>query len=163
MTGPVPPTTNLAAEYIRTHRDRYTDAVLRERLHELGYPQDAIDAAFRTVTPPSPAGDRAGTDRRPRAVSIIVAWSVAAWLLVWVTGWIRDARFESPEYAWPFFGGMSAIAAATIGLVMLLSIVAIVRSGRLRGDRAGALVAILALPLILVTAIAGTCIVIFLQ
>lgn len=157
-----------ATAYIREHRDLYTDEALRERLRQIGYQDDVIEEAFREAerpaVPPVKTGPSASPyrDRRPTAATIAIAGSIGGWLLIWAAGAIRQSGYEpGMDWTWSGAGIMVQIAALVLLAIMVLSLVGVVRSGRLRAGEPGAIVAILALPAILVLGVVGTCLVLF--
>lgn len=107
---------------------------------------------------PRPTGAPAG-DRRLRALFVLGLAGLVAWLAVRLVGGTAPLPGGSTT-AWTTTTVELAIGLAVVPIVVVLvpSAIVIVRSRRLRAGEAGAIVSVLALPLVLLVAIAGVCI-----
>ncbi len=136
--------------YIRAHRDTYTPAAMRAALVEAGYPEDQIDAALKEEEATEPA---LGPDQRPRAA--LIATGAAA--LMFLVYWIYQAGYSGPAYG----GGvwLAQLLAMVLGVGLLIALIPIYFSKKLRQGVEGALVGGLVIPFVILFGIFGTCLV----
>ena len=149
-----PEAVEVAAAWIAGHRHLYNRAALDERLAEVGYSPAEISAAWMEVESPSAdiAGGTNAPDLRTKAAAILMlgffgTWGVMTLILVMPNGSYTD------------YGGLaSLILGGILGVVALVSLIAIAASGRLRSGAEGALAAILTVPFVLLVIVAGLCV-----
>ena len=151
-----------AAAFVVNNRQRYTPDALRARLREFGYAEAVIDAAFRAERAERREAERAGQERpagsrdlRGRAATIVIAVAVAAWVVVALI----SAKPLPPGSNLDFGPLILSIMAVVLGLVVLVSLLVVGLSKKLRRGADGLLVAAVVLPVIVVLGIGGTCLV----
>lgn len=134
-----------AVAWLHQYSERYTRDGLVASLQEQGYTGAEIEAALARV-----GAEAAGRDLRGRGAAILSVAFIGTWLLVTLLAGSR-------------WGGGSASLVAVIlgialGIVYLPSLVIVSNSDRLRRGVEGALVAMLAVPFVLLVVIAGICV-----
>jgi hypothetical protein len=146
---PRPEAVEAATSWLREHQATLTEDALTAGLREAGYSEAEIAAAFgrldREAIEPAPR------DLRARAAVILVLGFLGTWLVL-VLRMIAIAGT----------GGWVGTAAVILGAILLvigaISFAAIESSSRLRKGTTGALVAILAVPFVLLVIVAGLCV-----
>jgi hypothetical protein len=139
------------AEYLRANGTRYTRQALDQRLLAAGHAPDAIAAAWATVTTEDEAAGR--RDRRGQTAAIIGGAYLVTWLLVTLLAIIPSGGSSySPVL---LLSGILAVALFVPGIIA----VAIARSTRwLRRAAVGRVVAFAFVPMLILFALAGTCV-----
>ena len=131
--------------YIRENRERYTPEAMRAQLIAAGHALEDVDAAFRLLDAEQPIAS--ALDLRRRAALLMVAAYVGT-LLVF-------ALFARPGVPWQILAGFLVVGA-------LVSLLFIGTSGSLRRAQperiASALAIGLAIPFVILVALAGLCI-----
>ncbi len=137
--------------YLRATSGRYTREALDSRLTSAGHPPDEIAAAWSVVqAEDSAAGLR---DRRGQTAGIIALAYVATWLLVTLLAIIPSGGGLYSPVA--LLAGILAVALFIPGIIA----VAIARStGWLRRAGVGRVVAFAFVPMLILFALAGTCV-----
>lgn len=147
-----PEAVDRAVAWLAEYQGRYTDEALGAALQAQGYTAREIEAArawaARAATGEGPAP--AGTDLRGRATRILVVAFLGTWAVLSLLA----------ETRWGGGAGVivGVILGVALGVVLLPSLFVIRNSGRLRRGVEGAMVAILALPFLLLFIIAGACV-----
>jgi hypothetical protein len=144
-----------AAAWLITHRDRYTEIALNHELRVAGYSEDQITAirAEAERIAPTALPEPAGTDLRARAAGAVIIAFLAVWAVLTVP-WLNSEtdRIE----------GFGALVGFILGLALLVvgvpSLIFILRNDRLKRGTAGAVVAALTAPFILLFVVAGLCV-----
>jgi hypothetical protein len=137
--------------YLRANSARYTREALDARLAAAGHPPEAVAAAWSTVlAEDSAAGLR---DRRGQTAGIIALAYVVTWLLVTLLAIVPSGGgLYSPVAV---LAGILAVALFIPGVIA----VAIARStGWLRRAGVGRVVAFAFVPMLILFALAGTCV-----
>ena len=151
MSGsePRPEAVEAALDWLRGHRATFTRDALASGLRDAGYSEAEIAAAFGRLD--REAIEPATQDLRSRAAAILVVGFLGTWLVL-VLRMIAIAGT----------GGWVGTAAVILGAILLvigaISFVGIESSSRLRKGTTGALVAILAVPFVLLVIVAGLCV-----
>jgi hypothetical protein len=148
--APPEPTGELVA-YLRTNAVRYTRDALDQRLVAAGHPPEAIAAAWATVE----AEDRALglRDRRRQTAAIIGGSYLVVWIIVVVLAIVPTG---STAYSTPaLLAGILAVALVVPGFIAVLLALA---SGWLRRAGVGRIVAFSLVPMLILFALAGTCV-----
>jgi hypothetical protein len=137
--------------YLRANSGRYTREALDARLTAAGHPPEAVASAWSVVlAEDSAAGLR---DRRGQTAGIIALAYVVTWLLVTVLAIIPSGGGTYSPVA--LLAGILAVALFIPGIIA----VAIARStGWLRRADAGRVVAFAFVPLLILFALAGSCV-----
>jgi hypothetical protein len=137
--------------YLRANNGRYTREALDAALAAAGHPPEAVAAAWSVVlAEDSAAGLR---DRRGQTAAIIALAYVLTWFLVTVLAIIPSGGGLYSPVA--LLAGILAVALFIPGIIA----VAIARStGWLRRADAGRVVAFAFVPLLILFALAGTCV-----
>jgi len=153
---PRPEAVEAAAAWLRERGDTFTREALSRGLREAGYTEAEIRAAFaRTLDGPADAAATpAGKDLRARAAVILIGVYFATWAVV-------SLLVEAPgtgTYGLRYWGFAAIILGGILGVLGLLSVIGVYNSGRLRRGVEGALVAVLAIPFILLAVVAGLCV-----
>jgi hypothetical protein len=146
---PRPEAVEAALAWLRGHEATFTRDALASGLRDAGYSEAEIAAAFgrldREALEPAPR------DLRSRAAAILVVAFLGTWLVL-VLRMIAVAGT----------GGFVPVAAVILGTILLvigaISFVGIESSSRLRTGTTGVLVAILAIPFVLLVIVAGLCV-----
>ena len=148
--APPEPSGDLIA-YLRANSGRYTRDALTQRMAAAGHPPEAIAAAWAAV---EAEDDAAGVrDRRGQTAGIIAGAYFVTWLLVVVLAIIPSGGGTYSPIA--LLAGILAVALFIPGIIA----VAIARSaGWLRRASVGRVVAFSFLPLLILFALAGTCV-----
>ena len=144
-----PEAVEAALAWLRGHQATFTRDALASGLRDAGYSEAEIAAALvrldREAIEPAPR------DLRSRAAVIMVVGFLGTWLVL-VLRMIAMAGT----------GGFVPVAAVILGTILLvvgaISFVGIESSSRLRKGSTGALVAILAVPFVLLAIVAGLCV-----
>lgn len=143
---PRPEAVEAAVAWLRGHQATFTRDALASGLRDAGYSEAEIAAAFeREAIEPAPR------DLRSRAAAILVVGFLGTWLVLV----LRMIAIGGP-------GGFVPVAAVILGTILLvigaISFAGIESSSRLRKGTTGALVAILAIPFVLLVIVAGLCV-----
>jgi hypothetical protein len=148
--APPRPTGDIAA-YLRTHSARYTREALDRRLLAAGHTPEAISAAWATVQAEDAAAGR--RDRRSQTARIIGGAYVLTWLLV-----VLLAIVPKPDTTYASTPLLAAILAVSLFIPGSIAVIIARGWGGLRRAGAGRVAAFAVLPMIVLFAIAGTCI-----
>jgi hypothetical protein len=184
---PRPEAVDAAAAWLEENRSRYTRDALFANLQqagftatEIGLAEDRLGIGASAPGPgsgsgsdpglglvPGPAQESesgpaagSGRDLRRRAATILILGTLATWALVVVFFWIFGSQPERSSYesaSWLVVLGGGAIGVCLL-VVLMVSLLAVGLSDRLRRGAEGALVAILAVPFILIVILAGLCV-----
>jgi hypothetical protein len=148
--APPEPTSDLVA-YLRTNSGRYTREALTQRLVAAGHGPEAIAAAWAVI---EVEDDAAGVrDRRGQTAAIIATAYFVTWLLVVVLAIIPSGGGTYSPVV--LLAGVLAVALFIPGIIA----VAIAKSaGWLRRASVSRVVAFSFLPLLILFALAGTCV-----
>ena len=148
--APPEPTADLVA-YLRANSGRYTREALTQRMAVAGHPPEAIAAAWAAI---EVEDDAAGVrDRRGQTAAIIAGAYFVTWLLVLVLAIIPSGGGVYSPIA--LLAGVLAVALFVPGIIA----VALAKStGWLRRASVSRVVAFSFLPLLILFAIAGTCV-----
>lgn len=152
---PDPEAVELALGWLRGQDPRLTLDTLSRRLREAGYGEDVILAAVTARQAELDAALPPGSDLRRRAAMILIAgffgtWAVLSLLLV---------RAHDTGYSYGFGGAAAAVLGAVLVPLLLLSLIGVGTSGRLKRGVEGAMVAVLTIPFIFLVIVAGLCVV----
>ncbi len=148
---PMPEPTGDIAAYLRANGTRYTREALDQRLLEQGHSPEAIAAAWATVEAEDAAAGR--RDRRGQTTAIIGIAYVATWLLVTLLAIVPSGGGTYSPVA--LLAGVLAVALFIPGIIAIV----IARStGWLRRADTGRVVAFALVPMLILFAIAGTCV-----
>lgn len=148
--APPEPTADIAA-YLRANGTRYTREALDQRLLAAGHPPEAIAAAWTAV---AAEDDAAGLrDRRGQTAAIIGGAYLVTFILVVALVIVPSA---STPYSFPLLlAGILAVALFVPGFIAVI----LARStGWLRRAGVGRVVAFSFVPLLILFALAGTCV-----
>ena len=148
--APPEPTADIAA-YLRANMTRYTREALDQRLLGAGHAPDAIAAAWATVAADDAAEGR--RDRRGQTAAIIGGAYLATFILVVALAIVPSA---TGPYSFPLLAaGILAVALFVPGFIAVI----LARStGWLRRAGVGRVVAFSFVPLLILFALAGTCV-----
>jgi hypothetical protein len=136
--------------YLRANSSRYTREALDARLAADGHPREAVAAAWSVVQSEDAAAGR--RDRRGQTAAIIALAYFGTWLLV---TFLVIAPSNAIYSSQAILAGILAVALFIPGLIA----VAIARSaGWLRRAGVGRVVAFSLVPLLILFALAGTCV-----
>lgn len=144
------PSADDPAAYVRAYAGRYTREALTARLAAAGHAPEAIDAAWATVDAEDAAEGR--RDRRGTVSKVIGGAYVATWLAVTLA---HVASSPDVTGTVALISGVLALALfvpGTFGYVLAR------RSRRLRRAGIGTAVAFALVPLLVLVALAGTCV-----
>jgi hypothetical protein len=138
-----------AFAWLRGHQATFTRDALASGLRDAGYSEAEIAAAFERLD--REAIEPATQDLRSRAAAILVIAFLGTWLVLV----LRMIAIGGT-------GGFVGLAAVILGAILLvigaISFAGIESSSRLRKGTTGALVAILAVPFVLLVIVAGLCV-----
>jgi len=149
LSTPPPPSSDLVA-YLQANRDRYTREALEGRLAAAGHPPEAIAAAWAAaLLEDSATGHR---DRREQTAWIIAAAYAATWLAV---TFLVMAPNDAMYGAQPILAGILAVALLIPGLI---AVRVALSAGWLRRAGVGRVVAFAFVPMLILFALAGTCV-----
>jgi uncharacterized membrane protein len=147
---PPPPTADIAG-YLRRNALRYTRDALDQRLIAAGHPPEAIAAAWATVEGEDDAAGR--RDRRRQTAAIIGGSYLVVWIVVVVLAIVPSV---SIAYSTPaLLAGILAVALFVPGFIAVIIALA---SGWLRRAGVGRVVAFSFVPMLILFALAGTCV-----
>jgi hypothetical protein len=142
-SGPADPqAVDRALAYLRDYGARYTRESLEASLREQGFTESDLAEAWRRFNAEQPR------DLRARAAAILVVAFVGVWLAIAIP--------LSANYTYGPIG--AAILGALLLVVLVPALFAVDGSSRLREGVTGALVAMLAIPFVLLFVIAGLCV-----
>ena len=137
--------------YLRANSSRYTREALDARLAAAGHQPEAVAAAWSQVQSEDVASGR--RDRRGQTAKIIALAYLATWLLVTVLVIVPSGGGTYSPVA--LLAGILAVALFIPGIIA----VAIARSaGWLRRAGVGRVVAFALVPMLILFAVAGTCV-----
>jgi hypothetical protein len=148
--APPNPSGDLVA-YLRANSGRYTREALDQQLAAAGHPPEAIAAAWAVVRAED---DAAGLrDRRGQTAGIIAGAYAVTWLLVVVLAIIPSGggTYSPVE----ILAGILAVALFIPGII---AVAIALSTGWLRHAGAGRVVAFSFVPLLILFALAGTCV-----
>lgn len=148
--APPEPTSDIAA-YVRANGTRYTRDALDQRLVAAGHPPEAIAAAWAAIDAEDATAGR--RDRR-RQTAAIIGWAyVVTWLLVVVLAIV-------PSFAGQ--GGSAAVLAGILAVALfgpgIIAVLLARSSSSLRRASVGRVVAFAFVPMVILFALAGTCV-----
>jgi hypothetical protein len=149
---PRPEAVERATAWLREHDATFHAAVLRQRLREQGYEEPEIDAALAIRRAEIEASSPVGADLRGRAAAILIVAFLATW------GAIALILTRPVGGGLQFGGAAATILGMVLAPLLLVSLIGVARSGRLRRGSEGAL-ALLAIPFVLLVIVAGLCVV----
>jgi hypothetical protein len=148
--APPEPAADIAG-YLRANQTRYTREALDQRLLGAGHAPDAIAAAWDAIAAEDAASGR--RDRRGQTAAIIGGAYVVTWILVVLLVILPGS---SNQYgATVALAGILAVALVVPGLIAVILARA---SGWLRRAGVGRVVAFSFVPLLILFALAGTCV-----
>jgi hypothetical protein len=150
MRATPPPPSSDPVAYLQANRDRYTREALDSRLAAAGHSPEAIAAAWSAAL--AEDSDTGRRDRREQTAGIIAIAYVATWLLVTFLVIVPN---ETMYGAQPILAGILAVALFIPGLIagrIALS------TGWLRRAGVGRVVAFAFVPMLILFALAGTCV-----
>jgi hypothetical protein len=146
---PAPPPDDITG-YLRAHAGRYTREALTARLVSAGHGRDAIDGAWAAVDAEDAAAGR--RDRRGTVSAIVGGAYLLTWLAITVM-WLVGA---------PYQGGSVLLVSGILAFFLFIPGVigfALARnSRRLRRAGTGTAIAFALVPLLILGALAGTCV-----
>lgn len=145
---PAPPPDDLAG-YVRANAGRYTREAITRRLADAGHSEEGIAAAWTAVDAEDAREGR--RDRRGAVSALIGGAYVVTWLAV-TAAWLVSTPGQAGSVAL-----VSGVFAAFLVLPGLLGFLLARRSGRLQRARLGTAVAFALVPLLILVALAGTC------
>ena len=148
--APPEPTADIAS-YLRTYGARYTREALDSRLVAAGHQPDAIAAAWAAVDAEDAAAGR--RDRRRQTAAIIgwaylVTWVLVVLLVILPKG---DAQY-SPALL------LAAILAVFLFVPGIIAVLIARGTGWLRRASVGRVIAFAFVPMVILFALAGTCV-----
>lgn len=136
--------------YLRANTGRYTREALDARLAAAGHPPEAIAAAWSVVMAEDTGAGR--RDRRGQTATIITVAYIATWALVtFLVIAPNDALYSSQ----PILAGILAVALFIPGLI---AVAIALSTGWLRRAGVGRMVAFSLVPMLILFALAGTCV-----
>ena len=148
--APPEPVGDIAA-YLRANGTRYTREALDQRLLAAGHPPDEIAAAWATIEAEDAAtGHR---DRRRQTAAIIAGAYALTWLLVVV---LTILPKEAANYSSP--GLLAAILAVSLFVPGIIAVAIALATRWLRRATVGRVVAFAFVPMLILFALAGTCV-----
>jgi hypothetical protein len=151
---PQPEAVEAALAWLRQQDPRLSLDSLARQLREAGYGDAEVTAAIAARQAELDAALPPGSDARPRAALILVATYAIAFAVV--AGALVTGSSNSTMYG---AEGIAALILAGVLLpVLLLGLLAIGMSGRLRRGTEGAMAAVLILPFLYLVVIAGVCV-----
>ena len=148
--GPPPPSSDIAA-YVEANRGRYTREALDKRLLGAGHAPDAIEAAWAALAKEDAETGR--RDRRDQTAAIIGGAYVVTWFAVTMLAIIPSA--DGPYIGAELLAGILAVALFVPGLI---AVVVARSAGWLRHAGVGRVVAFAIVPMLILFALAGTCV-----
>ena len=148
--APPQPVGDVAA-YLRANGTRYTREALDQRLLAAGHPPDAIAAAWATVEAEDKASGR--RDRRRQTAGIIAGAYFLTWLLVVLL--VMVPTYGAGSGSIPSLGGILAVSLFIPGIIAVAIALA---TGWLRRATVGRVVAFAFVPMLILFALAGTCV-----
>jgi len=154
MSGPSvrPKAVDAAAAWLRERAGGYTHEALAEGLRSAGYSDAEIEEAFARVDAGVVDGGGAVEALRGRAAAILLLGFIGTWV-------VMALILAMPSGSAYEFGGLAAmILGAVLAPVLVLSLIGVAMSDRLRRGTEGALVGVLAIPFVLLVIVAGLCV-----
>jgi hypothetical protein len=151
--SPDPQAVERALAYLREHGRAYTREALGASLQEQGFSGRDVEAAWARYRAEQAEPRGAGRDLRGRASIILLVAFVGTWAVLSLP-MLTGSSLSS------YGAGTVATAILTflLGVVLVASLSAVRRSRRLERGVEGALVAILAVPFVLLFVVAGLCV-----
>lgn len=146
---PAPPQDDITG-YLRANAGRYTREALTARLVAAGHGKDAIAAAWATVDAEDAASGR--RDRRGTVSTIVGGAYLLTWLGITLL-WLASAPDQAGSVLL-----VSGLLAFFLFVPWVLGFVITRNSRRLRRAGTGTAVAFAIVPLLILVAIAGTCV-----
>jgi membrane-bound metal-dependent hydrolase YbcI (DUF457 family) len=138
-----------AADYVRANRLRFTPDALDGSLRKAGYSDTEIGAAWRVLEAEDRAAGR--SDQRGFAASVLVGAYAGVWLLYVVAfATVPRSNLDFRDVAFVVF-------AVVLGVPLLVALVVLYRSRTLRVADRRAAIGALAVPLLVLLVLAGTC------
>jgi hypothetical protein len=155
QTDPRPEAVDSAAAWLTEHRATYGTGPLNAQLREGGYSDAEVEAAWARVL-----GEGATTaaapprgDLRARAASITIVSFLGTFAVL--SYFLLNPRVDYASYG----SAAVMVLGALLVPIGLLSLLGIANSGRLKRGAEGALVAVLAIPFVMLVIVAGLCVV----
>jgi hypothetical protein len=145
-----PEAVDQAVAWLRENDARFTEGALVTALREQGYAEAEIAAALarRREEEPRPHG----TDMRAQAAVILIAGFLVTWVLLTIPLVNSEMMYGMGTLASLVLGGI-------LGLIGLVTLAVIAANKSLKRGAEGALVAVLAVPFVLLFAVAGLCVI----
>ena len=144
------PHAEVVATYVRANVRRYTRESITARLTTAGHSREAIEAAWATIDAEDASQGR--RDRRGAVATFIGGAYVITWLAVTVAWLVADRGQVNSVVS------VSGLFAAFLFLPGLIGFVSARRSRSLQRARIGTAVAFTFVPLLILVALAGTCV-----
>jgi hypothetical protein len=144
-----------ALAWLRDQDPRLSLQVLAGSLRGAGYGADVVGAAVAARQADLDAALPPGSDQRRTAAALLIVaffgtWAALSFLLM-------QPHANGGSYG---FGQAAAMVLGVIlALILLVSLIGVAASGRLRRGVAGAMAVVLAVPFILLVIVAGLCVV----
>jgi hypothetical protein len=151
---PDPGDVETALAWLREQDPRLTLDALGKQLRKAGYAEPEVTAAVAARRAELDAALPPGSDLRGRAAAVLVVTFFAVWGLIalaLVTG-------TSQGYFSGSGGGGALILGAVLLPMLLLGLVIVGASGRLKRGVAGAMVMVLIVPFVYLAVVAGLCV-----
>jgi len=150
---PQPEQVQAALDWLRGQDPRLSLDALARSLRGAGYGAQEVAAAIEIRQAELDAALPAGSDLRRRAAAILIVAFFGTWAVMSVI------LIRPVDSYWHAGGAAALILGALLGGVLLLSLLGVLSSGRLRRGLEGALVAVLTIPFVFLVIIAGLCVV----
>ncbi len=148
--APPTPTADIAA-YLRANSTRYTREALDQRLLAAGHPPEAIADAWAAFAAEDAAAGR--RDRRGQTAAIIGGSYLVTWILVVALAIVPSVPMA---YAGPVL--LAGILAVSLFVPGFIAVILARSTGWLRRAGVGRVVAFSFVPLLILFALAGTCV-----
>ena len=148
--APPTPTADIAA-YLRANSTRYTREALDQKLLAAGHPPDAIADAWAAFAAEDAASGR--RDRRGQTAAIIGGAYLVTWLLV-----VGLAILPSDSGGFASATLLAGILAVSLFVPGFIAVILARSTGWLRRAGVGRVVAFSFVPLLILLALAGTCV-----
>lgn len=145
-----PEAVDQAVAWLRENDARFTEDALVNALREQGYAEAEIAAALARRREEEPQSQ--GRDLRARAAVILIAGFLLTWVLLSIPLVNSEMMYGMGTLA-------SLILGAILGVIGFVTLAVIAANRSLRRGAEGALVAVLAVPFVLLFAVAGLCVI----
>jgi len=149
---PRPEAVEAALAWLRGHQATFTRDALASGLREAGYDDSEIAVAFERLD--HEANEPAPRDLRARAAVILIGGYFVTWAVI-------SYLVEAPgtgTYWLRYWGFAALVLGGLLGVLALASLIGVYNSSRLKRGTEGALVAVLAIPFVLLVIVAGLCV-----